>query len=123
MTAPQRQIAELEKWWHDQSAREAEAVVPKAHEYGSNSLLKMGLLVARLQSRDPATVSDEEALELGCFIYSYGKMLRWEDAVLRQERPSDDTLHDIGVYTKMAQRIRYAGTWPGEGEKETTQWD
>lgn len=109
-------VKELEDWWIDRASVEAAGAVPKAIEYGSNSLKGQGLLVARLQGRE-GTISDEEALELGCFIYTFGKMQRWCDAVLRQERPSNDTIHDIAVYTKMTQRIRDTGSWPGTKEQ------
>jgi hypothetical protein len=104
---------DLEDWWLEQAGLEAEGVIPKAIEYGSNSLAEQGHLIARLQGRE---VTEEEALELGAFIYAFGKMQRWCDAVLRQERPSDDTINDIAVYTKMTQRIRYTGSWPGTKE-------
>jgi hypothetical protein len=110
-TQPQGPIAELEKWWADRAALESEAAVPKAIEYGSNSLMEVGRKMGRLQGRE---VTEEEALELGCWSYLIGKVERWTDAVLRGERPSDDTLHDIAVYTKMAQRIRDTGSWPGK---------
>jgi hypothetical protein len=32
--------------------------------------------------------------------------------VLRGDRPSDDTPYDIGVYVRMAQRVRDVGGWP-----------
>lgn len=102
--------AVLTEWWLKRAEREANEVVPKAVEYGSNSLMQVGRKMAQLQGR---TVADDEALELGCWSYAIGKVERWTDAVMRGERPSDDTLHDIGVYIKMAQRIRDAGSWPG----------
>lgn len=112
MTDPRTEaINELEAWWANQSALEAEGVIPKAIEYGSHSLTQYGRMVARLQGRE---VDDEEAQELGCWMYLVGKVERWSDAVLRGERPSGDTLHDAGVYIKMAQRIRVTGSWPGQ---------
>lgn len=100
----------LQQWWLDRAKEEAQAVVPKAVTYGSNSLLQLGRKMAQLQGRE---ASDEEAMELGCWVYAVGKIERWTDAVMRGERPSDDTLYDIGIYIKMAQRIRDAGSWPG----------
>lgn len=104
---------DLEGWWMERATEEAMAVIPKAVEYGSNSLEKFGRFVAGLPQRTDLTT--EEALELGSFAYAYGKMLRWEDSAQRSERPSDDTIHDIGVYTRMVQRIRDTGSWPGKG--------
>lgn len=105
--------ADLEAWWEAQAQDEIMAVVPKAVEYGSNSLAEQGRLIARLQGRE---AGHEEALELGAFVYAFGKMQRWCDSVLRGERPSDDTIYDIGVYVKMAQRVRATGDWPGQSE-------
>ena len=101
---------ELKKWWMGRAKQEIENIVPKAREYGSNSLAQIGHKVAQLQGRD---VGEEEALELGCWIYAVGKMERWTDAVLKGHRPSADTLMDLGVYSKMAIRIAESGTWPG----------
>lgn len=106
----ERAAGQLTQWWLDRARDEAAQVAPKAAEYGSNSLAQMGRKMAQLQGRQ---VGDEEALELGCWAYMIGKVERWTDAVMRGERPSDDTLHDIAVYTKMAQRIRATGDWPG----------
>ena len=58
-------------------------------------------------------VNAEEAAELGVFFYLIGKVARWQSAIERGERPSDDTLFDVGVYVRMAQRIRSHGGWPG----------
>lgn len=103
-------IDSITQWWLDRAAEEAKSVVPKAVEYGSNSLMQMGRKLAQLKGRE---VSDEEALELGCWFNAVQKVERWTDSVMRGERPSDDTLYDIGVYLKMAQRIRDTGSWPG----------
>ena len=109
--APYYKLEEaLTTWWLARAQREAEEVVPKAVEYGSNSLMQVGRKMAQLQGRE---VNDDEALELGCWSYLIGKVERWTDAVMRGDRPSDDTLHDVAVYVKMAQRVRDVGSWPG----------
>lgn len=88
------------------------AVVPmveaKAREYGSNSLAQKGRRYARAQGR---TVSDQEALLLGCFQYSAEKLDRVEDAALRGLPASQDTLTDLAVYSMMALYIRKLGHW------------
>ena len=110
----QRAEEALRVWWQDRTEAEIVAVVPKAVEYGSNSLINVGRALARLQGRE---VDDEEATELGCWFNAFQKVERWTDAVLRRERPSDDTIHDTGIYVKMAQRNRDVGGWPfAEGE-------
>lgn len=101
---------ELRAWWFDKAESEIELVVPKAVEYGSTDLIDIGLMLARTMRR---TITEEEAAELGVFFYLIGKIARWQSAIERGERPSDDTLLDIGVYVRMAQRIRDAGGWPG----------
>lgn len=103
-------VEELTAWWLKRAEDEARAVVPKAVEYGSNSLMQLGRKMAQMQGRE---VSNEEALELGCWVNTVQKVERWTDAVMRGDRPSDDTPYDIGIYVKMAQRIRDVGSWPG----------
>lgn len=100
----------LRDWWIDQAHIEAEAVVPKAVEYGANSMIEVGRTMARIQGR--TDVSEEEAIELACMFYLMGKLGRWVDAVAEGRRPSDDTIYDIGVYARMAQRVRAVGGWP-----------
>lgn len=97
-------------WWLKRAEEEARSVVPKAVEYGSNSLMQLGRKMAQLQGRE---VSDDEALELGCWANLVQKVERMTDAVMRGERCSDDTIYDVGIYIKMVQRIRDAGSWPG----------
>lgn len=102
--------AALTAWWMDKAEEETRAVVPKAVEYGATDLRDIGRDLADCMGR---TVTDEEATELGIFFYLRGKLSRWVDAVKRGDRPSDDTIYDIGVYCRMAQRNRDAGGWPG----------
>lgn len=101
---------DLEAWWVSIARGDAHAAAIKAAAYGSNSLMEEGRKVAKLQGRE---VTDDEALELGCWNYITGKSGRWSDAVLRGERVGDDTLLDIVTYAMMARRIRAAGNWPG----------
>lgn len=101
---------ELRGWWFEQAEREVEGTVPKAIEYSSTDLIDIGRTLAYCMARQ---VSDEEAAELGIFFYLQGKLSRWAGAIKSGERPSDDTIYDIGVYCRMAQRVRYAGGWPG----------
>lgn len=102
---------ELRSWWFDQAGIEIDSTVPKAIEYGSTDLQDIGRDLARTAGRQ---VTDEEAAELGVYFYLRGKLSRWTSAIERGERPSDDTLFDLGVYVRMAQRIRHAGGWPGK---------
>lgn len=105
--------AELTDWWIELAEQEADKVVPKAVEYGALDLIQIGQDLALAAGRE---VTDEEAAEMGVYFYLRGKLARWTDAIIRHDRPSDDTLHDIGVYVRMAQRIRVKGSWPGTGQ-------
>lgn len=103
-------VDDLAEWWRQRAQTEIQRTVPKAIEYGAHDLVEIGRTLARCMNRQ---VSDEEMAELGIYFYLVGKVARWTDAVTRGDRPSDDTLFDIGVYIRMAQRVRAAGGWPG----------
>lgn len=108
---PELRTLPLDDWWLATAEDEIERTVPKVREYGATDLIDIGLMLARTMGR---TVDIEEATELGIFFYLIGKIARWQSAIERGDRPSDDTLFDIGVYIRMAQRTRYAGSFPGE---------
>lgn len=107
--SPAERLEDLTEWWMTTSASDLEMVAKKAVTYGSNSLEQLGRKMAQLQG---AEVTDEEAQELGCWVNAVQKMERWTDAVMRGERPQDDTLLDLMVYATMARRIRHSGGWP-----------
>lgn len=104
---PEQQLTE---WWMQQAEDEVALTVPKAIEYSAVDLMDIGHDLARTMGRE---IDDEEAAELGVFFYLRGKVARWVGAVIAGQRVSDDTLHDISVYCRMAQRIREVGSWPG----------
>lgn len=111
--------SELGQWWMDLAREEIRRTVPKVDEYGSTDLADVGWDLARMRGRDPdLPTSVEEATELGIYFYIRGKLSRWTDAIIRGDRPSDDTLFDISVYIRMAQRVRAAGGWPGLTRKD-----
>jgi hypothetical protein len=101
----------LATWWRKQAETEILPTVEKAIEYGATDLIDIGLMLGRTMGWK---VNAAEAAELGVFFYLIGKLARWQSAIERHELPSDDTLFDIGVYVRMAQRIRSAGGWPGK---------
>jgi hypothetical protein len=101
--------ADFTKWLEGWVQDTAPGIQSKAETYGSNSLAAMGRRAAQLQGR---VVSEVEALELGCWLYSSGKMERVTDAVLRGELPGRDTWHDIACYALMVLSIREHGRWP-----------
>lgn len=114
LTEDQRaQAQELAQWWADKADAEIDQTVAKAVEYGADDLRDIGHDLADIADRK---VSHEEAVELGIYFYLRGKMSRWTSAIRRGERPSDDTLLDIGVYSRMAQRNRQVGGWPNNPE-------
>lgn len=101
----------LRDWWIDLAATEADRVLPKAIEYGSTDLREIGRTMRDcLNYRGKHT--DATDAELGVYFYLVGKIARWTDAIREGRKVSDDTLHDIGVYVRMAQRIRAVGGWP-----------
>lgn len=108
--AVQRARVMLETWWKDQAHAEVEAVAPKAVEYSAVDLIEYGRTLALVMDLPP--LSDEEYGEIGIWGYLVGKVARWTGAIKEGRRPSDDTIHDIAVYTKMAQRNRAVGGWP-----------
>lgn len=100
----------LQDWWEQTAKQDLADVLPKAAEYGSNSLEQVGRKVAALKG---INVDKAQALELGCYFYALGKFERWTDAVLKGQLPSDDTILDLKIYCTMVQRIRQHGDWPG----------
>lgn len=108
----QRLREDLAQWWRETAEREIDGVVDKAIEYGATDLAEIGRTLNQAMKRPGAT--EAQMAELGVFFYITGKMARWADAVKDGRNVSDDTLHDIGVYVRMAQRIRTHGGWPGQ---------
>jgi adenylosuccinate synthase len=112
---------ELTDWWLEQARKEAKIMQPKAFDYGGRGaavdLIDIGNDLARLMGRKDVSV--KEATELGIYFYIKGKFGRWTAALLEGRRVSDDTLHDISVYCRMAQRTRDVGGWPYPYEETT----
>lgn len=113
MSAGQRNemAAELEAWWADTSALDAEKVIPKAAEYGAGDLEEIGQTMAKIAKM--GGLSEAQATELGIYYYVVGKLARWTSAVERGDQVSDDTLLDLTTYLMMARRARDVGGWPG----------
>lgn len=117
MSLDESQLAkELENWWLDQARHEVEKVVPKSVEYGgvgrAIDLVDIGRDLLRSMNTPDEYITDEWAIEVGIYFYLRGKVGRWTAAIMRGERVSDDTLHDVSVYCRMAQRNRQVGGWP-----------
>lgn len=105
-----RDLAALQDWWSSLAQEEFDKVGGKAVEYGSTDLIEIGRTLAFTQHRHNLT--EAEQAELGIYFYIVGKIARWSDAVREGRQVSDDTLHDLGVYCRMAQRVRQVGGWP-----------
>lgn len=108
--------AALTRWWVEKAEKEARELVPKAVEYGgahrASDLTQLGRTLAELMEASDGREEDAELQELAIYFYLQGKMGRWQAALLEGRRVSDDTIHDLGIYVKMVQRIREAGGWP-----------
>lgn len=113
-------INDLGQWWMDLAEAEFGDLAAKMREYGGEgrawdlvdigeALRASGVKFGFHPDRDP---SQAELQELGVYFYLVGKFGRWKAAVAEGRPVSDDTLHDIGVYVRMAQRIRQSGGWP-----------
>lgn len=107
---------QIASWWREIAEAEIQAVVPKAIEYGAGDLREIGRQLRESGAGDQST--DEGDVELGIYFYVVGKLARWSDAIRTGRKVSDDTLHDLGVYVRMAQRNRAAGGWPGLKEEQ-----
>lgn len=113
MSTPKSELAgELEGWWKRQAHEEIERTVPKAVEYGSGDLTEIGRKLVEAGVGGDRLHTVEELNELGLYFYLVGKFARWASAIEEGRRVSDDTLFDIGVYVRMAQRNREVGGWP-----------
>lgn len=114
------EVHPLVEWWMRTAREEVEPLIAKMTEYGGGGravdLTQIGeaLLIAGLGEgkthRGQPTEGDIQ--ELGVYFYLVGKFARWTAAIAEGRSVSDDTLHDIGIYVRMAQRIRQSGGWP-----------
>lgn len=114
-------VAALRGWWEQTAYDEVAQLTAKMVEYGgltrATDLTEIGRdLVAAGVSKGPLTgagnVQDGWLQELGIYFYVRGKFARWQAAIIEGRPVSGDTLLDIAVYTRMAQRVRAVGGWP-----------
>lgn len=112
---------ELENWWVAKARAEIEPMVAKMAEYGGDGraidLYQIGRELVESGVNTPTMEDDDDYdeawnAELGIYFYLVGKFARWKAAVQEGRKVSDDTLLDIGIYIRMAQRIREVGGWP-----------
>jgi uncharacterized coiled-coil protein SlyX len=106
----------LEEWWMSKAAAEVEPLIAKMTEYGGEGrafdLIDIGQALIDANVNFPGTFGVGQVQELGIYFYLVGKFARWKAAVSEGRSVSDDTLLDIGIYVRMAQRIREVGGWP-----------
>jgi hypothetical protein len=100
---------DLSGWWAGVSADDVEPAQVKAKEYGAMDLVIIGRTLREMIGVTSGVVSDEE---IGILFYTLGKIARAISAVGSGHAPSDDTWHDITVYSMMVRRIREVGQWP-----------
>lgn len=122
-TLAQSRAEKLAQWWRDTAEAEIVQTVDKSVEYSSADLIEIGRQLHQAGVPIPPGMTnswvngvpaeDTWFAELGCYFYLVGKLARWTGAVQEGRRVSDDTVLDIGIYTRMVQRIRQAGGWPG----------
>jgi len=101
----------LRTWWAELAEKEVGAVVPKAVEYGAADLEVMGTAMLALLPKDKR--SRVLGLEMAISFYLLGKVARLFGAYERGEQASADTWADAAIYTRMGQRVREVGSWPG----------
>lgn len=102
---------ELTLWWLGRAKAETDMVVDKAIEYGATDLVDIGHQLARTAGR---TICDQDAAEWGIAFYALGKVSRIMAAIAEGRQPSEDSWLDLGVYARMAQRVKQCGGWPGD---------
>jgi hypothetical protein len=102
-------VQQLAEWWLDETRSELDSVIPKALEYGSADLKVIGFALSQMIG-EPKDVTNDE---LGIAFYVLGKVARLVGGYADGRKPSDDTWHDIAIYTKMAQYARHNGEWGG----------
>ena len=109
----------IAEWWAETSREEISKTVPKAIAYGSVDLEVVGeALLALLPDEAKAKVKRMSGEERKCFVeemgiafYVLGKVGRLFGAYHQGIAGTDDTWFDLGVYPKMAQRVRKEGQW------------
>lgn len=115
-TPAQRMMQALSDWWMDTAADEVRLVAPKAVEYSAIDLIEYGRTLALVMGINHP-ITEEEATEIGIWGYLVGKVARWTGAIKEGRRVSTDTIFDIKIYAKMAERNRDVGGWPFGPEK------
>lgn len=99
-------MSDLETWWKDKAEAEIELTLPKVKAYSSVDLEIMGAALAD---------DRKQGVEAAIAFYALGKVSRIVGS-LQEDRPTEsreDSWFDLGVYSRMAQRVLEVGSWPG----------
>ena len=114
-------VGQLRGWWEQTAHDEISGLIAKMVEYGGLSratdlteigrhLTEVGVPAGPLLGN--GQTQEGWLQELGIYFYLVGKFSRWSAAIQEGRPVSDDTLLDIGIYVRMAQRVRAVGGWP-----------
>lgn len=103
------EVASITGWWRTVAEADLQACLPKLAEYGSNDLVEIGRDLCALAGWE--NPSEQVMAEVGVWFYLRGKIGRTMEALIHHRLPSDDTVHDITVYSMMIRRIRRTGQW------------
>jgi hypothetical protein len=104
----------FDKWARETFEHDMERCKSKAREYGSADLEIMGVAMQALLpgASDLHDRSRHAAgLEMGIGFYLLGKASRLFGAWNKGREPSEDTWHDITIYSLMARFVRDHGGW------------
>jgi hypothetical protein len=104
-----RAKAKLRNWWIGYATSEIDAMMDKLAEYGTGDLHEIGRQMMKVRGVDIDALIDEHGLdqtntqmyELGIMFYTLGKIQRVITAAEQGRVASDDTWHDLAVYSKM----------------------
>jgi hypothetical protein len=99
-----RPVPEQVEAMRDLTENDLAEFAKKAAEYGSADLEVMGSAMAELHGLTP-----EQGVEAAIAFYILGKVSRAFGAFKMGKMPSDDTWHDVSVYTWMIRERRTRG--------------
>lgn len=103
------EVPPLDEWWLDLASEDYKGFQPKVAEYGTRDLIQIGRTLVAFGQKQHVDLPERVYGEVGTMFYLYGKVARAMEAYARGDLPSEDTLHDIGVYATMARAYRQRG--------------
>lgn len=117
-----RAKTKLRNWWIGYATDEIDAMMDKLAEYGTGDLHEIGRQMLKVRGVDideqihelgsyGLELTNAQMYELGIMFYALGKIQRVITAAEQGRVASDDTWHDLAVYSKMVLAGR-AGVMP-----------